>query len=70
MLITHYRQTPIIEKASSSTLSYQSHLLFIGNSFQTTEPIIYNLAARAGFEPANDGVKVRCVTISPPGNKW
>ena len=28
------------------------------------------MAARAGFGRANDGVKVRCVTISPPGNKW
>lgn len=23
------------------------------------------LAGAAGFEPANDGVKVRCVTVSP-----
>lgn len=51
MLITHYRQTPIIEKVSSSTLFYQSHLLFIGNSFQTTEPVIYNLVGHKGFEP-------------------
>lgn len=29
------------------------------------------MAARAGFEPTNVGVKVRCVTISPSGNlEW
>ena len=30
--------------------------------------VIFILAARAGFEPAHHGVKVRCVTASPSGN--